>query len=133
MAHSKARMSPAELPVWRYIADHQPIAVRQIAAHFFETTGQARTTVLTVVERLRKKGYLSRCKIRGVNHYAISDSKGAIQQSLIHEFVENALGGSLGPFIDYMTQSKSLSEDELQALKEMIDEQLPYSESEEPL
>ncbi len=49
-------------------------------------------------------------------------------QSLIREFVDNALGGSLTPFIAYMTQSEPLSEDELQALKEMLDEQLPPSE-----
>ncbi len=130
MSENKARMSPSELPVWRYIADHQPVTVRQIAAHFSETTGQARTTVLTVVERLRKKGHLTRRKLRGVNHYAIRDPKGTVQHSLIREFVENALGGSLTPFIAYMTETESLSEEELKALKRIIDEQLPPDEEE---
>ncbi len=130
MSQRKVRMSPAELPIWRYIADHQPVTVRQITEHISKTTGQARTTILTVVERLRKKGYLTRRKIRGVNHYAISDPKGAVQQSLIREFVENALGGSLTPFIAYMTQNDPLSEQELEALRAIVDEQLTRCDEE---
>jgi len=49
-----------ELEVWRYIADHAPVAARQVAAQFAEQRGLARTTVLTVIERLRQKGYLTR-------------------------------------------------------------------------
>jgi predicted transcriptional regulator len=48
----------AELEVLRYVQDHHPASVRQVAEHFAESKGHVRTTILTVLERLRKKGYL---------------------------------------------------------------------------
>lgn len=39
MEPEKKRMSPAELPIWRYIADHQPVTVRQVADYVSGTSG----------------------------------------------------------------------------------------------
>src|SRR4029079_15738358 len=59
-----------ELEVWRYIAEHPPISAREVAARFAEEQGLARTTILPVIERLRKKGYLTRRRREGVYHYS---------------------------------------------------------------
>ena len=55
MARRKERLGRLELDVLRYVADHHPISVREVAAHFAAASGQARTTVLTVMQRLRGK------------------------------------------------------------------------------
>ena len=55
-----------ELDVLQYIADHHPITVREVAAHFAEASGHARTTLLTVMQRLCVKGYLTHRKSSGV-------------------------------------------------------------------
>ncbi len=124
MESEKKRMTPAELPIWRYIADHQPVTVRQVADYVSGTSGQARTTVLTMIESLRKKGYLTRQKLRGVHHYWLCDPKAVVQQSLVRDFVDNALGGSLSPFMTYLTKAEPLREDELRELKAVVDELL---------
>ncbi len=56
----------AEMDILRYITDHHPVTVRQVADHVSETKGLVRTTVLNVMERLRQKGYLARKKADGV-------------------------------------------------------------------
>ncbi len=66
-----------ELDVLQYIADHHPISVREVAAHFAATSGQARTTLLTVMERLRAKGYLKRRKAAGASLHA-DDPQGRV-------------------------------------------------------
>ena len=58
MADSKASLGPLEIEILRYIGDHYPISVAEVAEHVAQTTGQARTTVLTIMDRLRGKGYL---------------------------------------------------------------------------
>ena len=45
-----------ELSVFRHVADRAPVSVGQVAEEFAEREGLARTTILTVMERLRQKG-----------------------------------------------------------------------------
>src|SRR6188508_859073 len=92
-----------ELEVLQYVADHQPASVRDVATHFAETSGQARTTLLTVMERLRTKGYLKRRKIGGANRYTPTMAKAELLSRMVGEFVEDVLGGSASPFVAYLS------------------------------
>src|SRR5438309_1554535 len=62
------RPPPAEreLEILGYVADHAPVSTREVAERFGEPNGLARTTVATLMERLRKKGYLTRRRKEGV-------------------------------------------------------------------
>jgi predicted transcriptional regulator len=93
-----------------------------VAEHAAETKGYARTTVLTVMERLRKKGYLSRRKVGGVFHYRPKLPKGELFEHLIGDFVDRVLGGSVSPFMAYLARSHDLSGDELARLKQLVRE-----------
>src|SRR5688500_7033169 len=92
----------AELEVLRYVAEHHPVSVREVAAHAAKTRGHVRTTVLNVMERLRKKGYLNRRKIDGIFRYAPSVPKSDLFRNLVRDFVEKTLGGSVSPFMAYL-------------------------------
>ncbi|HZV20487.1 MAG TPA: BlaI/MecI/CopY family transcriptional regulator [Hyphomicrobiales bacterium] len=117
----KPALGQQELEVLRYVADNAPISVRQVAEQFGEPRGLARTTILTMMERLRKKGFLTRRKGTGVFEYAPAVAKTEILHDLVQNFVEKTLGGSLSPFVAYLAESKDLSEDEINELKELID------------
>ncbi len=105
-----------ELDVLQYIADHHPITVREVANRFAETSGQARTTLLTVMERLRAKGYLTRRKSGGVHRYSPTVSKTDLLNQIVGNFVDDVLGGSISPFVAYLTRSSLLSDDEVRRL-----------------
>src|SRR5262245_61649125 len=111
-----------ELEVLRLVAEHHPLSVREAADKLADTSGQARTTVLTVLERLRKKGYLTRRKSGGVNRYSPRVSMTALVQSLIGDFVNGVLGGSVSPFVAYLGQRTELAADELHELKRLVRE-----------
>ena len=116
----------AEMDVLRYITDHHPVTVRQVADHVSETKGHVRTTVLNVMERLRQKGFLARKKTGGVFHYSPRLPKEELLRSLVGDFVARALGGSLSPLVAYLTHEAKLSEaelSELRALVQTLDEQ----------
>src|SRR5438876_7187155 len=114
--------SPAEWEVLQYIIEHHPITVRAVAEPFAATHGHARTTVLTMMERLREKGYLVRRKVDGVNRYSPSRSKTDLMQGLVRDFVQKALGGSVSPFVAYLGKEAQLNRTELNELKQLVQE-----------
>ncbi len=110
----------AEMEVLRYVADHHPITVRDVADHLAETKGQVRTTALNMLERLRKKGYLARKRQQGVFHYSPRQPRGDLLQGLVRDFVDRALGGSLSPFVAYLTRDARITKEELEELKRLV-------------
>ncbi len=111
-----------ELEILSYISDHHPLSVRELTAQMAEMRGLARTTILTVVERLRKKGYLTRKRIDGVYRYSPRVPKASLLQRLVRDFVNTALGGSLTPFVAYLVEEAKVTEEELRELKKVVRE-----------
>jgi len=112
----------AEMEVLHYVADHYPVTVRGVAEHIGKTKGHVRTTVLNVMERLRKKRYLRRKKVEGIFKYSPRIPKGELLRNLVRDFVKRNLGGSVSPFVAYLTQDASLSDHELAELKRLVRE-----------
>lgn len=110
-----------ELAVLRYLDEHHPSTVVEVANHMRELSGQARTTVLTTLERLRTKGVVSRKKIQGVYHYSPKVPGQQRLQGLVRQFIERSLAGDLSPFVAYLGESASLSNEELRQLKQAIE------------
>jgi len=119
-----------ELEVLRYISDHAPVTLREVIDGYGGPKGLARTTVLTVMDRLRGKGYLERRKQTdgaaggrrdGVYIYAPSISKSSLLSDIVRSFVDKSLGGSLAPFVAYLVDAKGLSKDEADKLRAMIE------------
>ena len=50
MSDPKAPFGSTEIEILRYIGDHHPISVGEMAEYVAGTTGQARTTVLTIMD-----------------------------------------------------------------------------------
>lgn len=122
--------SPAEWEVLERLLEHSPATVREVTAEFAQSHGYARTTVLTMMERLREKGYLTRRKIGGVHHYSPSKPKSDLLHGLVRDFVQKALGGSVSPFVAYLGKEATLSKEEIAALKRLVQEQEAEPEEE---
>lgn len=120
MSPAREALGPLELDVLRYVADHHPITVRDVAEHFAQTSGKARTTVLTVMERLRAKGYLARRKSAGGLQYSPKISKAELLDGLVGEFVEGVLGGSISPFIAYLAKTPKLKPAEAKRVEQLL-------------
>ena len=127
----------AELEILNYIHDHHPVTVRQVADHVAATKGHTRTTVLNVMTRLVRKGYLTRRKAPagdpardpdpahspappGVYTYAPRVPRPELLRGLVGDFVSRALGGSLSPFVAYLAQDARLTDDDLTALRSLV-------------
>ena len=74
------------------------------------------------MERLRKKRYLSRRKIGGVNQYSPKIPATEIVQGMIKQFVNNTLQGAMSPFFAYLSKSAEVSDKELDELKQLVND-----------
>ncbi len=108
-----------EMDMLKYISEKAPISVRDAAAYFETEKKLARTTVMTVMERLRKKGFLNRARLDGVFKYSPKFQTTDVVSSKVSEFIEKTLGGSVGPLFTYFLSSSNLSSDEISQLKEL--------------
>ena len=120
MVKKPASLGRVDWELLQYIDQNHPISVRQVAQHWNEKTGQARTTVLTMMERLTKKGFLTRKKIDNVFHYSPKQSLSEVLKDLVGDFVNGVLGGSVVPLAAYLTQGHPLKAEEIEQLKKLV-------------
>ena len=110
-----------QLDVLRFVTDNAPITVGEMAKVYGTPKGLARTTILTVMERLRTKGYLTRKKVEGVFQYSPRIQHDDLLKGLVGEFVQRSLGGSLSPFVTYLADSGKLNDREISELRRMVE------------
>ncbi len=121
MRKEKRPLGEQELETLRFVSEHAPITVGEVAKSFGTSRGLARTTVLTVMERLRGKGYLTRRRADGVYRYWPRIDQRDVMSNLVAEFVERSLGGSLSPFVAYLADSGRLDDHQMEQLRKMVD------------
>jgi predicted transcriptional regulator len=109
-----------ELALLQWVAERGGATVGEAAEGFGAGRGLARSTVLTMMERMRKKGHLSRRKVEGVYSYTSPVSAAAVLRDVVGGFVEQTLGGSVSPFVAFLAESEELTEDELEELEALV-------------
>ena len=109
-----------ELGLLRFVSDQGRATVGRAAEGFGQPRGLARSTVLTMMERLRRKGHLSRRQVDGVYHYVPRTAPGAAVRQAVQTFVDRTLGGSITPFVTYLAERERLSDDELAELEALL-------------
>jgi predicted transcriptional regulator len=112
-----------ELALLRYVAEGGPVSVGQVVEGFGAPRGLARSTVLTMMERLRLKGHLEREPADGVYRYFSPATSGEVMRGAVRTFVEKTLSGSVSPFVAYLTETvkvSDVSDTELAELEELV-------------
>lgn len=118
---SNHRIGNLEAEILDTITKSEPATVGEVFTSFGSSKGYARTTVQTVMERLRKKGLLKRQLIDGVFRYSAETSRTEIQKNLVGNFVDQILGGDLLPIVQYLAKNPNLNEAESQILRNLVD------------
>lgn len=109
-----------ELALLRYVAEKGPVSVGEAVEGFGTARGLARSTVLTMMERLRQKGHLEREQVDGIYRYASTASPGELMRGAVRTFVEKTLAGSVSPFVNYLAETGDVSAEELAELEDLV-------------
>ena len=112
----------AELEALEFVHANHPVTVRQVADFLAKSRGLVRTTALNVMIRLHQKGFLTRKRVEGVYQFSPKISRGTLMRKLVREFVEGTLGGSVSPFVAYLSSDADVSDEELAALRKLVEE-----------
>ena len=73
------------------------------------------------MERLRRKGHLTRRLQDGVYQYSTKTAPGTAVRHAVQTFVDRTLGGSITPFVAYVAERESLSDDEIGELESLLE------------
>jgi predicted transcriptional regulator len=109
-----------ELALLTYVAGQGEVSVGEAAEGFGAPRGLARSTVLTMMERLRGKGRLERRQVDGVFRYSSPASSGELLRGAVRSFVEKTLAGSVSPFVNYLAETAEVSAAELAELEALV-------------
>jgi predicted transcriptional regulator len=118
---SRKSIGDQELALLQHIAEHGDASVGEVATTFGEPRGLARSTVLTMMERLRAKAYLKRKQVDGgVYRYSTTAQQDDVVRNAVGSFVEKTLQGSVSPFVAWMSQRTEVSDNELAELEALV-------------
>jgi len=109
-----------ELRILQFVAQHGPLTVGEAAERLGAEMGLARTTIQTILERLRQKRHLVRRRVNGVYAYSSPASHSELMRDTVAQFVGGALEGSISPFVAYLAERGDVSDDELRELKRIV-------------
>ena len=116
----KSTIGDQELALLHHIDECGHASVGEVAASYGESRGLARSTVLTMMERLRGKGYLKRRQVKGMYRYSTATGPGEAMRSAVGSFVEKTLSGSVSPFVAWMSERAEVSDTELAELEALV-------------
>ena len=97
--------------------ENEPIKSANLAQICKEKLGWSRTTTYTVIKRLSDRGVVKNEK----SIVSSVVSKEEVQTAEIDELVKNKFNGSLPSFIATFTKNLNLSEEDIQEIRKIID------------
>jgi predicted transcriptional regulator len=114
------RPGEQELALLTWLAEHPAITVGEVADQYGMPRDLARSTVLTMMERLRKKGHLSRRRVQGVFRYTTGAGQDTLLKDAVGAFVSRTLGGSVSPFVAYLSDEAEVTPEQLTELEALV-------------
>ena len=122
MTKQPKNLGELELAVLNEVWEKPGSTVQEIAEIMAKQRDCARTTVLTVMQRLHTKGYLTREKVDGVFRYTPTKERGVVVSDLIGQFVKRVMDGSTAPFLAYLANAPDLTTEQADQLREIVEE-----------
>lgn len=116
------KLGQLETELLKWVADREDGAsVREAFDAFSESHGMARTTVLTMLDRLHEKGAVSKTKSDGdVFRYRALETSREILRTQVVNFVRDRLKGSWAPLVATFADEETLTEQEKEMLKGIL-------------
>ena len=120
MAKKQETLGELELEVMKILWDRGRGSVLQVAEALPGQKGYARTTILTIMQRLHKKGFLKREKEDGVYRYEPTQKRQQVMGRLLNQFIDRVFDGSSTSLVQQLTGT-GMSDRELDQIKAIID------------
>lgn len=116
----KIGLSETEWKLMDELWEEPPKTITQLTRALEEDTGWGKNVIITMLKRLEAKGAV--CHVEGERakqfYPAVSREDTALEET--RGFLNRVYSGSLGLMVDAMVNSRSLSDREIEELKEIL-------------
>lgn len=123
MPRSEGKLTPAQHEIIEIVwnAETDGATVTAIWEAVASRRNVTRTTVLNLVDRLEKRGWLKRRKMKGGYRYFAVVDRDTTARIVAEEFVDEFFGGSASHLVMSLLGSKRLGPDEVERLRRLLD------------
>jgi BlaI family penicillinase repressor len=123
VAAPEGKLTPVQFEIMQLVwSSTQGLTIGEIWEAIRSGRDVSRTTVLNLVDRLEKRGWLKRRKDQGVFRYAAAVERQSVEAQLAADFVAEFFAGSAANLVMSLLGSQRLSKSDIQRLKRLIEE-----------
>jgi predicted transcriptional regulator len=124
MTDPRGTITPAQHEILRAVwqAGEAGATVAEIWRQITSTRDVSRTTILNLVDRLEKRGWLKRSEGNGIARYSSALGREETESRLAHEFVDGFFAGSAANLMASLLGRRKIASDELRRLRAFLGE-----------
>ena len=113
-------LSDSQLEIMQVVWEGHEVTVSQVWKALSKRRQVARNTVLTLMERLAKKGWLKRRAEGHLHHYSAAVSRERTLGDLVSGLLDRAFAGSAEHLMVALVDARGLTEEEARRIREII-------------
>lgn len=122
MPNKPNQPSNLELQVLSVLWDKGPSTVRDVLAALPDGKERAYTTVLTIMQNMEKKGFLSRSQKGNAHVYEPKESQQKTLGPMMQNLLRNVFGGKVSSVMQHLLEDAEVSDEELKEIRRLIDQ-----------
>ena len=115
-------LSKTEWKIMNICWDNGQVTARNVYEEMIKDKKRGYQTVKTMMDRLVEKGYLRREKFGPIWLYKAVVKRSNVVSRAVDSFVNNVLDNTFTPIFTHFAKKEKLTEEEIQALKNLIEE-----------
>lgn len=115
------KLTEAEWQIMNALWTEWPATARQVADRLGDEVNWAYTTIKTMLTRLVEKNAVKETKKGNISIYEPVLTKTGAQRNALKTLVNQAFDGAFGPLMHFLLEDKTLSNDDRERLKKMIE------------
>ena len=120
MMTKQYELTEAEWEIIQVVWEREPCAAPEVQEELVTRKKWTYSTVKTLMDRMVAKGLLTTERIRNLILYRAAISQQDAQRGEMMRTVKRAFGGAFTPMMQFMLESDTLSQKELNELQDMI-------------
>jgi predicted transcriptional regulator len=129
MARPMRDVTETELAILQALWDLDTATVRQLVERLYPDGGpSAPATVQKLLERLEGKDLVARDRSGLVHRFSARIDRGELISARLRGVAEDLCGGSLASLLTHLVRTESLSGDERQALRDLVERWEPHGQ-----
>jgi BlaI family transcriptional regulator, penicillinase repressor len=115
-------LSEAQLEIMELVWDGGEVTVSDVWNVLEKRRQVTRNTVLTLMDRLEKKGWLTRRAERQTHHYKATAARATTLRRVVKRLVDAAFAGSAEALVLALLEGRGVSDDEARRIGKLIDD-----------